>query len=121
MPETDGTPDLALLALLDPEGKFRHRLREDCQRVAVLRRALSLGSEAEQSARLELERVAHRLAGAAGTFGFAEVSTIALEVEDILVAGRSSPFELMALNGAAGRLERALAAAIAFCGPPSAT
>jgi HPt (histidine-containing phosphotransfer) domain-containing protein len=42
-----------------------------------------------------LRAVVHRLAGAAGTFGFSELSTQAGEVDDTLVEGKTPSAEAM--------------------------
>lgn len=86
-------PSAADLALLDPDGLFRDRLvadraelerhREDFTRVRVL---------------------VHRLAGAAGTFGYDELGAVAMTLDDQLAAGRSlSRSELEALLSALDR------------------
>ncbi len=59
--------------ILDPEGKFRDRL--DADRAAITQ----LG---ESGDRKELERIVHGLAGAAGTFGYADLGEIALELDE---------------------------------------
>lgn len=42
-----------------------------------------------------LRAVVHRLSGAAGTFGFKELSTEAGEVDDLLVEGKTPSAEVM--------------------------
>jgi HPt (histidine-containing phosphotransfer) domain-containing protein len=63
------------LAVLDPENLFRNRLDADRAAIARLRQAGDLG---------EVGRVVHRLAGAAGTFGYAEIGDIAIGIDDRL-------------------------------------
>jgi HPt (histidine-containing phosphotransfer) domain-containing protein len=48
-----------------------------------------------QSDREELRMIVHRLAGAAGTFGYAEISADAGLVDDALVEGRDPEPEIM--------------------------
>ena len=55
-----------------------------------------------------LRATVHRLAGAAGTFGFSELSAEAGEVDDVLVEGGTPSPE--ALNGLIGRIERMIEA-----------
>jgi HPt (histidine-containing phosphotransfer) domain-containing protein len=77
-------------------GRFLDRSREDLE---VIRR------ERDPS---RLRPVVHRLAGAAGTFGFQELSTIAGEVDDELVEGRAPAPE--AIDRLTAEIERAVAA-----------
>lgn len=85
------------LKLLDPDGRFRDRLEADRQALAEL----SDSGDLE-----ELKRIVHGLAGAAGTFGYAEIGEIAIELDDRFVAGRTVlPEELARLLAA---LEQAL-------------
>jgi HPt (histidine-containing phosphotransfer) domain-containing protein len=62
--------------LLDPDGDFRRRLAADHDEILRL--------SATPSA---LAPLVHRLAGAAGTLGFADVGDIAIELDDRIVAG----------------------------------
>jgi hypothetical protein len=63
-------PDPADLAILDPDGSFVCRLSVDWDRLARLGDGLWAAPEDKRRLRLaELEELAHRLAGAAGTFG----------------------------------------------------
>ena len=66
------------LLLLDPDGEFLQRLEVDRLTIA---RLLDAGDETA------IRPVVHRLAGAAGTFGFPEISDIAIELDDAAVAG----------------------------------
>ena len=99
-------PDKAALALLDPDGSFIERLRQDHATLLILLEAL--GDEAgEKEAHLaELRRFAHRLAGAAGTFGHDEIGEAAMVVEDCLTDG-AKPLPIHSIDTAlweAGRL-----------------
>ena len=49
---------------------------------------LGRGQKADWS---EVEHVAHRLAGSAGTFGFAQLSGPACSLDELLAGGRSEP------------------------------
>jgi HPt (histidine-containing phosphotransfer) domain-containing protein len=83
-------PSLTDLAVLDPDGAFIRRLRDD--RDALIGLAADLWSAPEhlRSARLtKIEALAHRLAGAAGTFGYSEVGAAALELESRIATPRS--------------------------------
>jgi len=71
------TPTAAELALLDPDGSFIRRLAED---QAVLA-ALGAGPF-DDGALAGIQLLAHRLAGAAGTFGHAAVGAAALDLEE---------------------------------------
>ena len=73
------------LALLDPDGSFRGRLAEDRARIAALVRPSPAKAQLA-----ELQRVVHQLAGAAGTFGFAEIGDLAVALDDALLAGVDS-------------------------------
>lgn len=85
------------LKLLDPDGSFRARLDADRQAIAQL----------SDSGRLEdLARIVHGLAGAAGTFGYAEVGNIAIELDDRFVAGE--PVQVADVARLLAALEQAL-------------
>ena len=62
------------------KARFLTRAADD---LAMLRRWSAAGARADQAH----QRIVHRLAGAAGTFGFAEVSALAKRVEDSLAEG----------------------------------
>ena len=66
------------LKLLDPDGSFQTRLETDRQAIAQNSDTGDLG---------ELARIVHGLAGAAGTFGYAALGTVAIELDDRFVAG----------------------------------
>jgi len=77
---------------------------KNLQRVADLEegfRAASLGAWSDESRR-ELVDVAHQLVGSAGTFGFAQVSAAAREIELMLAEAPSTDPEV--LTAAASRL-----------------
>jgi len=75
------------LALLDPDGAFRDRLLAD--RAAILPLA--------DAGRIdELAPLVHRLAGAAGTFGYAGIGDAAIELDEALRDGRSGTAPLLA-------------------------
>jgi HPt (histidine-containing phosphotransfer) domain-containing protein len=81
--------DGAVLALLDPEGKFLQRLAGD-QRL-LKRLSLELWTLPKAQLRSRLDRLAvlaHRLAGAAETFGFAAIGARAIALEDAVGEGR---------------------------------
>ena len=71
-------PSEADLKTLDPEGKFRERLEADRAAIAQL---------SESGDLKQLGRVVHGLAGAAGTFGYAELGDIALDLDERSRAG----------------------------------
>lgn len=66
------------LRQLDPDGHFGQRLAADCAAILALR---------ERSDREALQAIVHRLAGAAGTFGFTEVGELALMIDDRFTEG----------------------------------
>ena len=75
-----GTPGLPVEVLV----AFRARMRQDGERLASLGAALAEESAqplAEDPRRDELDRIAHGLVGAGATFGFAEVTAAAEDVE----------------------------------------
>jgi HPt (histidine-containing phosphotransfer) domain-containing protein len=87
MPEEKGIT-VADLLLLDPDGAFPARLAQDRGMLAGLARGLWKASAETRRRRLaEIEALAHRLGGAAGTFGYGAVSAAAFELEDGLAAG----------------------------------
>lgn len=94
------TPDD--LRLLDPTGSFRDRLEADREAIATLSASGDLAA---------LAPIVHRLAGAAGTFGFAEIGAIAISIDDRFVAGRPVTATtiarlLAALDHALGKAEK---------------
>jgi HPt (histidine-containing phosphotransfer) domain-containing protein len=74
------TPSAADLKLLDPDGAFRTRLEDDRQAIAQLSDTGDLD---------QLKQIVHRLAGAAGTFGYTDVGDIAIALDDAFVAGNA--------------------------------
>lgn len=68
--------------------RFRARAAEDLMQLRVLA-AGDLSSPA-------LQTLAHGLAGAAGTFGYAQLSAAALAVDDCFVAGATPDAALLA-------------------------
>ena len=64
--------------LLDPDGSFLRRLAEDRRAISML---INTGRLAE------IAPIVHRLAGAAGTFGFDELGDISITLDDAFVAG----------------------------------
>ncbi|MDR3471362.1 MAG: Hpt domain-containing protein [Devosia sp.] len=77
-------PSAEDLAILDPDGQFRARLIEDRARLGGLTASAAPSAAERQS----LERLAHQLAGAAGTFGFGAIGDLAIMLEDELIAVR---------------------------------
>jgi HPt (histidine-containing phosphotransfer) domain-containing protein len=115
MPEPEGATR-AELALLDPDGSFAARLAGDRAALVALAETGRSSDAAETPGLLaEMEVLAHRLAGAAGTFGYAAVGAAALDLEDSLVEHRRSadgPGEIR-VREALSRLLRALDDALA--------
>jgi HPt (histidine-containing phosphotransfer) domain-containing protein len=77
------------LALIDPEGSFFARMMEDRARLSAFSQGLQ--ADAMGSSLKEIEVLAHRLAGAAGTFGYPEVGGSAMALEDALLEGPVVP------------------------------
>ncbi len=73
-------PSAADLRLLDPGGKFRERLAADHKAIGALSDSHDLSP---------LKPVVHRLAGAAGTFGFPALGEVAIEIDERLRAGEA--------------------------------
>jgi HPt (histidine-containing phosphotransfer) domain-containing protein len=73
------SPTLDDLRLLDPDGSFVERLAAD--RLAIMKLI-------DNGRPQELGPLVHRLAGAAGTFGFAEIGDLAITLDDATAAGR---------------------------------
>jgi HPt (histidine-containing phosphotransfer) domain-containing protein len=81
-------PTPAELALLDPDGAFLDRLRNDAASLARHARGLWTTTAAARRRRLiAIVDLAHRLGGAAGTFGYEKIGSAAQELEDVIVAG----------------------------------
>jgi HPt (histidine-containing phosphotransfer) domain-containing protein len=64
--------------------RFRVRLREDRDHFGVLADEISGG---KIDSLPELQRLAHRLAGSAGIFGFSNLSAASQPLDDLLMAG----------------------------------
>ena len=80
----------AELALLDPDGAFWSRLAADRDVLTGLARGLWTAPAESRIRRLaEMEMLAHRLGGAAGTFGYMAVSGAAFELEARIAAQRA--------------------------------
>jgi HPt (histidine-containing phosphotransfer) domain-containing protein len=77
-------PDRAALALLDPDGTFLERLREDRAALLTLLEGLGDGAAEKKMLLVRLRRLAHRLAGAAGTFGHDDIGEAAMTLDDCL-------------------------------------
>ena len=90
-------PSVADLKLLDPDGSFRARLAADRAMVASLDESGDLR---------ELREIVHRLAGAAGTFGYPELGDVAIELDEAFRDGR--PVRLLDLARILAALEQAL-------------
>lgn len=80
---TRPSPTPEELALIDPDGAFRRRLAVDREALGRL-----LAADPSPDAQARLEVLVHRLAGAAGTFAYAEVSDVAIALDDAFVAAR---------------------------------
>jgi len=97
------------LSYLDPEGTFLLRMTQDRLGLTALARGLWDVTPDETQTRLtEIEVLAHRLGGAAGTFGYPAVSTASLELEDRVAlrqeAAGSLGYRLAIDNALAGLL-----------------
>jgi HPt (histidine-containing phosphotransfer) domain-containing protein len=72
--------------LIDPDGSFRLRLERDRESITAL---------SARGATRQLAATVHKLAGAAETFGYPEVSRIALQLDEAFAAadkdGSASP------------------------------
>lgn len=79
------------LRLLDPDGTFPSRLKGDREALAALAGGLwKASAEARQDRLAEIEALAHRLGGAAGTFGYGAVSAAAFAVQGCIVGGQAA-------------------------------
>lgn len=83
----------------DPLAPLKARFRARCGDDAARLRTHLAGSDEP-----DLEGLVHRLAGAAGTFGYADISEAALAIDDVYVGGGAPSVE--ALADLAERLER---------------
>ncbi|MGB3899242.1 MAG: Hpt domain-containing protein [Mesorhizobium sp.] len=76
-------------ALLDPDGLFPARLAADRAALAGHADALAtLDAEARAGRLKDVATLAHRLGGAAGTFGYGAISSAALALEDVILERR---------------------------------
>lgn len=76
-------------SLLDPDGLFPARLAGDRASLADHAKALEALDKGAQSRSLkDIATLAHRLGGAAGTFGYGAVSGAALALEDVVLERR---------------------------------
>jgi len=108
-----GAPTAADLALLDPDGSFTRRLAADRAALAALAPALDGGSVfPDDRALAAIQLLAHRLAGAAGTFGHAAVGNIALDLEESVIGLRGGGADPAAASRHLAALLAALAAAL---------
>ena len=73
------SPSAADLRVLDPDGTFRNRLVADHEAVGALSDSHDLAP---------LQPIVHRLAGAAGTFGYAGLGEVAIELDEQFREGR---------------------------------
>lgn len=107
------TPTAAELALLDPDGSFTQRLAEDRVALAALARILEPAPVPPGDAALAaIQILAHRLAGAAGTFGHGAVSEAALALEDSVIGLRQGGVDAASAAGRLGALLASLDAAL---------
>jgi HPt (histidine-containing phosphotransfer) domain-containing protein len=100
MAEPRPVPGAAELLLLDPDGGFRDRLAAD-------RAALAAAGSRRRRGGLTI--IAHRLAGAAGTFGYPEISDAALALEDATIGAAEGEAVAVALARLLAALDAALA------------
>lgn len=77
----------ARLAILGD--RFRERTLADAGELERLGEALGRGGG--PGVREDIRRIAHRLSGAAGTFGFPDLSKAAGDLEDLIVNGSPEP------------------------------
>ena len=66
--------------------RFRSRALDNCHEIRVLTERLQEPGARDDS-REQIRRLAHSLAGTAGTFGFVEISKAAASLEDQIDAG----------------------------------
>jgi HPt (histidine-containing phosphotransfer) domain-containing protein len=89
-------PSAEDLHILDPDGEFRQRLSDDHKALASLSDSHDLRP---------LKVIAHRLAGAAGTFGYPELGDTATTLDEHLRVHEVMPQDVARLLAA---LEQAL-------------
>ena len=106
-------PSAADLALLDPDGSFVGRLKTDRDALAKLASGLWATPLAARRKQLtEIEALAHRLAGAAGTFGYPGVGAAALELEGCVTAASHGPQHRSTIDAGLAGLRAALEASV---------
>jgi HPt (histidine-containing phosphotransfer) domain-containing protein len=100
------------LAALDPDRVFPDRLANDRAILIEYFLALdALGMDARERNLKQIATLAHRLGGAAGTFGFSAVSDAALALEERIVdrqPGENSSVQHEAIRQSIDALVRAL-------------
>jgi HPt (histidine-containing phosphotransfer) domain-containing protein len=97
------------LAVLDPDGAFVRRLRDDRDALTELASGLWSAPEEVRAVRLaRIEALAHRLAGAAGTFGYAEIGAAAADLEGSVAT--NGPERRSAIDAGLVNLKAALGA-----------
>jgi len=107
-------PDKTALALLDPDGSFLERLQQDREALKALLERLPEEGGDRKTALTKLEKLAHRLAGAAGTFGHDAIGEAAMALEDCVAEAAvvpTAPLIDMAIEKA-GRLHGLLNKAV---------
>jgi chemotaxis protein histidine kinase CheA len=105
------------LAALDPDGTFPARLAGDRTALFDAARDLwDLEAEPQETRLKQIATLAHRLGGAAGTFGFGAIGGAALALEDTIVdpqPDRKPARRRAAITSAIGTLLRELDAGLA--------
>jgi HPt (histidine-containing phosphotransfer) domain-containing protein len=100
------------LALLDPDGAFPARLEADRAALVDWLRNMQTGDpESGEKPLKQIATLSHRLAGAAGTFGYAEISDAALALEELILdrpADRHAAVWFDSVRQAADRLVQSL-------------
>jgi hypothetical protein len=108
-------PDKAALALLDPDGAFPDRLRQDRAVLKTLCCRLRDGEGEARALLAAIATLAHRLAGAAGTFGYGAVGDAATELEDCIAEAEDTMPDgfIDTVIGKAGGLDMSIGNAVA--------
>jgi DNA-binding response OmpR family regulator len=89
------------------KNKFRTRLQNERGKLAAIQAKLH-GSGAASQDFEELQVVVHKLAGAAGIFGFAEVSQSAAELEELIIETKSDSRAAESIDGELAGLLRVI-------------
>jgi DNA-binding response OmpR family regulator/HPt (histidine-containing phosphotransfer) domain-containing protein len=89
------------------KNKFRTRLQNERGKLEAIQAKLH-GSPAASQDFEELQVVVHKLAGAAGIFGFAEVSQSAAELEELIIETKSDSRSAESINGELAELLRVI-------------